>query len=202
MGARASQGGIARRMPCLVAAVLVACSTGVVQAGVRVEDSVQTYRVAGDSSRALWDQMHRLGPLDETEHRRFAALTHWYVSWHYWYRSNGNECHIDRFEVTLSAQTTLPEWADEARGPPALRAEWADFITRLRGHESGHRANGLQAAESVERSIESVGHNRDCSALGQAIDAAGHAAIARANRADIDYDARTQHGATQGAVLP
>ena len=190
------------RMASRVAAAVLACASGIAAAEVKVDDKVQTYSITGGTARALWDQMHELGPVDETEHRRFAAVTHWDLRWHYWYQNSGLECRIDRFEVSVSTRTTLPEWSDAAQGTPALRSEWAVFIDHLRTHEAGHRTHGLQAAETVERTIASIGHNRDCGALGRAIDAAGHAALEAAHRADIDYDASTKHGVTQGAVLP
>jgi len=43
---------------------------------------------------------------------------------------------------------------------------------------------------------------RNCNALQVGADDRANALIREANRADIDYDGRTRHGATQGVKFP
>ncbi len=169
--------------------------------------NIKTYSIHGSSSRELWDQIHHLGPLDAKEGKHFAGFTHWYVAWHYWFVRDGSGhdhdgCRLDRSTVSIDTTTTLPTWADPTDGSKALQAEWDVFAARLKEHEAGHRDNGMQAAVAIRHLIDGIGRAPDCHALGEQIDAGARAAIARANQADVDYDAKTQHGKTQGAVLP
>ncbi len=186
----------------VVLSLLLQGSASVSGLAITVEDRVEVYPIRGATANALWEQMHLSGPLDGTEGKRFAGKTRWHVAWHYWFRSDGRSCRIDRSDVAFSNVTTLPEWSDPVHGAPGLQAEWKSFIARLREHEAGHRSNGMRAAVAVRRIVDIAMPTADCQTLGNTIDASARAVLARANRADIDYDTATRHGQTQGAVLP
>jgi predicted secreted Zn-dependent protease len=68
-------------------------------------------------------------------------------------------------------------------------------------HEKGHAQNAIDAARKIEAGILALPSEPTCDALRTKANDLGHALmlIKDANQADIDYDRRTQHGATQGA---
>jgi hypothetical protein len=76
-------------------------------------------------------------PIDGTEGKRFASMTHWNVSWRYRYRNERGACRIDKSEVSIVTVTVLPEWMDKAHGTPVLRRGARQGSCRL-----SHAANG------------------------------------------------------------
>ena len=103
------------------------------------------------------------------------AYTTWNVNW------TGN-C-----RVSLKISYTYPRWTNQGSAPPALRAAWNQMMTNLRTHEEGHGQHGKNAAKEIEQS-----HCRsDPKTITQKWAAQ-----------DKTYDAQTNHGRTQGVVLP
>ena len=189
-------------LAAVVLSLLVQGSASVSGLAITVDDRVQVYPVRGATANELWEQIHLSGPQEGSHGKRFAGKTKWHITWHYWFRSDGQSCRVERSEVAFSSVTTLPVCSDPVHGSPGLQAEWKAFISRLKEHEAGHRSNGMRAAITVRRIVDAAVPTADCRRLGSTIDSSARAALARANHADIDYDATTEHGQTQGAVLP
>ncbi|MBS0213174.1 MAG: DUF922 domain-containing Zn-dependent protease [Proteobacteria bacterium] len=184
----------------LLASMLQAASAA--NAGVETNLHVQTYAIGGSSADALWEQIHQRGPLFAKDGKRYAAYTHWNVHWHYDYWRDAGGCRIERASVTLEATQTFPEWVDRANASRWLQGRWDAFVVHLKQHEDGHLQHGRQAAQAIGHAIDSIGRAPECATLGKQIDAYAHYAIARAAHDDLQYDADTRYGQTQGAVLP
>lgn len=129
----------------------------------------------------------------------YDARTNWSVSWHYFYRQSGDRCEIGTVTVKLAITYTLPrlETADAA-----LAESFERYLVKLREHEDGHADNGRGVARRIDDAIRALAPEARCDALGQDADAAARAIIADGNRNDVEYDARTQNGRTQGARWP
>jgi len=191
-----------RRMLRLLALLIVLLAAAApADAPVRIVDSVASYRIEGATAQELWNQIHVLGPL-EVDQKRYAADTRWSVTWHYEFSTEAGTCRVAQADVTFSDVMTLPEWVDQADGSRALQGAWASFVAQLKVHEAGHRRNGMQAALTIRHVIDGLGTERDCAVLGNAIETAAREAIVQAHSKDVDYDATTRHGETQGATLP
>jgi predicted secreted Zn-dependent protease len=83
--------------------------------------------------------------------------------------------------------------------PAALGEAFANYTKTLLLHERGHVQNGIDIAKRIEDRIGAMPPERSCTRLGQAANELGQSLIKEGNRQDIDYDARTQPGKTQGA---
>ena len=184
-----------------LALLLQAVAAAPAIADVNVDDRIAFYRVEGSNTRELWAQIHQFGPPDADTGKRYAAYTKWHVVWTYRFRSNSTGCRLEDIAVSDSTVTTLPQWVNEDRMDASLRSRWDQFVAKLREHEAGHRQNGLLAAQAVRDILANAPPQPDCHALDAQASAAAHDAIRRSNQADRDYDARTEHGVTQGTVL-
>jgi len=131
----------------------------------------------------------------------YAAYTRWFVKWNYDYGGSSSRCVLSSSTVNLRVVFTYPSWKDRAKASPALRARWDRFMRALKLHENGHKQNGVRAARDVNALLGRAGSAGSCTALGASVNRRADAAIARWAGADKTYDARTDHGTTQGAIL-
>jgi predicted secreted Zn-dependent protease len=195
---------IARILGALLAVSSLAAEAGLANA---LADPVVTemfdyYDVDGATAQEIRADLNRLGPIDGTEHRRFDAVTHWYVRWRYTYKNVDNGCEIATVSTSADITYAFPRLQRGSSAPTALRRAFAGFLKNLLVHEKGHARVGIDIASRIEQGIRRLPPAPTCPVLEDAANDLGHALIKEANRRDIDYDAQTQHGKTQGARFP
>jgi predicted secreted Zn-dependent protease len=159
------------------------------------------YEIHGATPGDLRDQMNRLGPADSTG-RRFDGRTDWYIDWHYSYNGTNTGCKIATTEVDVKVTFTLPHWAPPNNISPGLVEKWDKYMVALQSHEDGHKNNALSSGQAILRAFKALPPYPDCDEVKQNISATGQRIIKQANQNDLDYDAQTKHGATQGATFP
>ena len=160
-----------------------------------------TYRETTDRYAVHGTRMEQLRAGLTRGPRGFAAYTAWRVDWRYTYAVSPSSCRVSSSTVRVEVRFTYPLWSERARGPAGLRTRWDRFLQRLRVHEAGHRLNGVRAGNEVSSLLAAAISRPTCAALGLAVDARAKTIVQRHARADKTYDARTDHGRTQGAVL-
>jgi len=89
---------------------------------------------------------------------------------------------------------TRPRLADEATASKGLLERWRRYYRALTEHEAGHANLAYEHRDDVLSAIKG--------ATCETAQAAGQAALDRIRALQRDYDARTRHGATQGATFP
>lgn len=128
----------------------------------------------------------------------YDAKVRWYFRWNYTYRNTASGCSMARVTVTLDLAMIEPA----LRSPDAgLQKSFDDYIARLRVHEEGHAAIARATAQRIDAALQPL-TAPTCNALGQRANEMGHALVAESNAEQAAYDARTDHGATQGARWP
>lgn len=167
-----------------------------------VKRNVVHYDVGGATAPEIRAEPNRLGPTDQAEKRRVDAHTRWSVKWTYRYRNVGQDCAIARVSTTVDVTITLPRLKADSSRPAELTRAFEEFAAKLLLHEEGHAQNGIDAAKRIEAAMLAIKPHPTCDALGRAANALGNALIKEANQKDIEYDARTQRGRTQGAQFP
>jgi predicted secreted Zn-dependent protease len=167
----------------------------------RADDAeVVYYDIVGSTDRALNQQMHEKGPIG-TEGKRVDGHTHWHVQWYFHYQPANEGCRFTDLDVTVTGTITLPRWAGD-EGPAALRKKWRRFVDALRIHEDGHYAHGLSAAREIEALGRTFRIAEGCAAISKRFNTEAQAILTKYQKADVDYDADTRHGRSQGAVFP
>jgi predicted secreted Zn-dependent protease len=167
-----------------------------------VTQTFDYYDVDGATAQELRADLNRLGPMDGTEHRRFDAVTHWYVRWRFTYTNVGGGCEISSVSTSADITYAFPRLRRRSTAPAALRRAFAGYLENLLVHEKGHARVGIDIASRIEQGIRRLPPAPTCPVLDDAANDLGHALIKEANQLDIDYDAQTQHGKTQGARFP
>jgi len=159
---------------------------------------VEFYDVQGISGRELLKSLNDRGPAGK-DGVRFHGFTKWHVRWTYQFRSKGKLCEIQSLETEPSGIMTLPKWDSPDRASTKLKQEWARYSAALRVHEDGHYHLGVSAAKEIKQRLSSLTNASGCKALQQEIDSKASAIISEFNAKDLEYDATSQHGSTQGA---
>jgi predicted secreted Zn-dependent protease len=163
-----------------------------VDAALDLQVQVKHYEVQGNDRESLLLSLKMRGP------QGFHGLAQWKLRYAFTSQKRAALCQIDSVRVSVEGEILMPRWRDEARAAPALRQRWADYIVALKQHEDGHIDHGRELALSVRQGLLALGP-RPCDQLVVQAQREFDRLQGNAKDRDRDYDARTQHGATQGA---
>jgi predicted secreted Zn-dependent protease len=143
----------------------------------------RTYEVLGADERMLELAMELRGP--QRGGRAFVAFTDWEVHW---------ERTASGLGVRFHAVVTLPLWRPPRFCSAELVDRWARFRDAVAVHERGHVEIGLAAARALAAVADAPPRPGEWSEVTRAI-------VAPYLDLERRYDAETQHGAAQGAIL-
>jgi predicted secreted Zn-dependent protease len=172
------------------------------QPGFTVSTRAVYYRITGRTAAELRAQMNRRGPLDYFTGKRYDAFVNWSFSWWYHDRVRAGECRITSAEVLVELKYTDPRWLRPRNVSTALAGSWNRYLKALHIHEQGHGAIAVGVGRKLHAGIRALAPRRSCQKLEAAADVLGAGTLERANKLEAAYDARTDHGATQGARFP
>jgi len=150
------------------------------------------YDIAGTTEEELGAQLEALGPMGYDGYRG-DATTRWYIRWD-WRGYEASDCRLDEAVVSYEIQVILPHWTPPEDASPDLVAKWSRYTRALAEHEKGHVDFVVASYDLVAEAIK----NATC----ETAEAAAQTALDLIRQHDIDYDAATDHGATQGARFP
>lgn len=161
--------------------------------------AIHYYDVHGDTlaDAVQWMDLH--GP-SGADGRRFHGYTEWRLVWRYRYRPDRSGCAVDSVETELDVTMQLPRWHMPHDAPGAAVHEWERYSAALRAHEDGHAGIGAAAADALKRQLEAL-RSTTCPALVAEVERVGTAILEQYRARELEYDASTGHGATQGARL-
>lgn len=137
-----------------------------------------------------------------TDGRTYDAFTSWYVKWRYEYYTSDGYCSLEAVDVSVDVEYTLPKWVVKPLGNQKTWINWNRYSDALKKHEDGHRDFGIGAARDIEAALLSIGSRPRCDTLGADANAIGYRILDDYRRKEIEYDRKTEHGRTQGAVFP
>lgn len=157
------------------------------------------YEVTGTTLREIHQSLRQNRPWKNTW--QTDGYTRWHVQWNFATSASGGKCRLTSFNTRTTITITLPRWVTATNASDPVRAEWQRYITALGQHEAGHGQFALAAANEIQKRARETGENADCSALKQQINSLAQGIVTQYRAKEKEYDERTQHGATQGAVL-
>jgi len=159
---------------------------------------VEFYDVQGSSGAEVLKSMNERGPVGK-DGLRHHGHTSWHVKWTYHLAYQGKSCEIASLVIEPSGTMTLPRWDRPDRASKNLKQEWDRYAAALREHESGHYDFALSASNEIKQRLSSLNGSAGCQALRGEIDSKARAVLSEFQAKELDYDATTKHGATQGA---
>jgi predicted secreted Zn-dependent protease len=172
--------------------------TGLIQ----VVDQPMKYDIFGNTGSEIEQQIEACAPRVPNAGGVFTAYTSYAISWNYDYFVTGSgQCSLTDEKVGVHINQVFPAWQSTVSAEAGLGAEWQTFMTNLRTHEQGHVVLDLQYAKQMLSDMQTFPAT-DCANIAQITNAKLNNDVAALNQANDDYDARTNHGATQGAIIP
>lgn len=150
------------------------------------------YDISGSSEIELRQQLDLLSPTG-FDNFKGDSTTNWNIYWN-WGGYGTSTCDLNSAEVTYTVEVIMPRWTAPNNAPTELITKWNQYIKVLSEHEQGHVDFVVENYTIVEDAIK----NATCDTA----ESVAQEALAVIRQHDIDYDAETDHGATQGARFP
>jgi predicted secreted Zn-dependent protease len=147
------------------------------------------YPVDGRSRRGIREQMNARRP--EVNGQRHDARTTWRYATR-WRGGPGGACLPQTSEVTVSITVTMPDLQDPDRLNRDERAAWDRYMVGLELHEGNHARIANLGAEQMQAAMRAASSCEEMQAVVERIGS-------EISAASVEYDRRTQHGATEGA---
>jgi len=166
----------------------------------RATERTEHYAVTGNTARDLREQMDRMGKRG-ADGKSFDANTSSRIRWDFTFAPSSDECRIGTVLVLLDIRCHLPEWTDRGSAPRAVQEAWDRYLEKLTAHEHAHGELAKRTAENLELAIQNMPGKRYCDEVGSAANELANEAIRTLQRQDAEYDERTKHGVTEGAVF-
>jgi len=183
--------------------VVTLLMTGTAYADPMINTRTTYYDISGRSNRVLRREMSIKGPRFNNGSTRYWAITRWMVNWNAHYQpNNGYGCSISAIQTTVSIEFTYPRWIDRANARPNMGRQWDRMYQALVAHEETHASHGIAAAKQIEHELLQLSNYNNCNNLRQEAATRAQQIIQRYQRADVQFDQRTHHGANEGVRLP
>jgi predicted secreted Zn-dependent protease len=156
--------------------------------------TVTHYSVEGHDFESLTNSLRANGP------KGFHGFASWRVSYEYTTKRRRDACQIDTVNTKVSGEVLMPRWSNEPSAPLALQRRWGDYYATLKKHEDGHIQHGRDLALLVQERLMGIGAV-PCDQMPGLAQSEFQRLYNNLKTRDQEYDARTNHGATQGAVF-
>ena len=164
------------------------------------QETTEYYEIKGGSDRELKKMMQSLGPKG-SDGKRYYAHTAWQVNWNFYMGRRFGGCMIAGIQTTVNVKYLMPKWVDEKNGPEMVQKHWREFMQALQEHEKGHADIAMKAAKEIEEALPRTKLQPVCEAVAKKANESGQEIINKFVAMEKDYDSKTKHGKTQGAVF-
>jgi predicted secreted Zn-dependent protease len=177
-------------------------SLGGAAAGLTTQiDPTHYYQVYGYTNTQIRQQINACAP-KLSGNDDFTGYTTYRLSWQYRYSGNADgTCSLVAPKIGMHIGEVLPSWQASAYATPGLATKWSAFIAGLDTHEHGHITLDQQYAAQILASLQAMPAT-DCGTIAAQANAIINNGVAALDAANVNYDTQTNHGATQGAILP
>lgn len=159
-----------------------------------IQIAVTHYSVQGQDYDSLMSSLRANGP------KGFHGLASWNIRYDYTTKRRGDACQIDTVRTQVNGRILMPRWTDELSAPQALRRRWNDYYAALKWHEDGHIQHGKELALLVKERLIGLGV-APCDQMQVMAQKEFDRLYGNLKMRDQEYDARTNHGAIQGAIF-
>lgn len=158
------------------------------------------FKVSGASERELRRSINQSRPWKDKPEGD--AHTAWKIEWTFSMTSSQTACRVHSFATKTAITMTLPKWTSNPSAPQALARRWESYLAALKVHEEGHKQIALAAAAEIQKRVKALKPAPECDALSASVNNTARDVIAEYRQKEIEYDRKTDHGATQGARFP
>ncbi|QQS19732.1 DUF922 domain-containing protein [Candidatus Saccharibacteria bacterium] len=130
----------------------------------------------------------------------YHAATAYQLNWAYTPTVTNGFCSITDVKVGLHVNQLMPAFSPGNAISPEVASAWDSYAHALKTHEDGHAAIDTNYATRLTVALQNLG-SIDCNAMTSQVQTVIDSYVAMLDTANELYDAQTNHGATQGAIL-
>ncbi|MES2944849.1 MAG: DUF922 domain-containing protein [Pseudomonadota bacterium] len=156
--------------------------------------AVNHYEVQGHDQGSLLRSLRANGP------NGFHGFASWNVSYEYTTKPDRDACQIISVRLKVSGKILMPRWIDASAAPVQLQQRWGEYYAALKRHEDGHIQHGRELALLVNERLMGLG-SLPCDQMQARTQVEFQRLYDNLKTRDQEYDARTQHGKSQGIAL-
>ncbi|MBJ6726969.1 DUF922 domain-containing protein [Geomesophilobacter sediminis] len=166
-----------------------------------VKEHYDFYDINGTSVGDLRKQMRSNGTR-WNDGRVYAALTTWDIHYNYDIFEHDGRCGVKSVATDVDIVYHFPRRITSLATPDVIGGVWSDYYEHLKVHEFGHKELAIKAAGEINETLASLDNFSSRTDLEREVKRLIDAKLKKLNDDQVEYDAETHHGATQGAVLP
>ena len=159
---------------------------------VNMQVAINHYPVHGHDYKSMLRSKRENGP------NGYGGLARWRIRYEYTTKKSMNDCKIDTVRTTIAGNILMPNWVDERSADQGLRRRWRRYYDALMRHEEGHIQHGRELALMVNARLLGLG-SVPCNEMKTRAKSEFDRVYQNLLGRDQEYDARTNHGETQGA---
>ena len=164
---------------------------------------VVTYNVTGKTVNDISKSLAANAMADPHEPgSRYYALTKWQLTDNWEVKPSPRGCEVSGGNISLAITMTLPALATTTGVSADTLKQFNTFMEKTVLHESGHAELALQGTRDYQRALGNFPPVSSCDGLKTQLSDLFRRSFDAIDSANSDYDAKTQHGFTQGAVFP
>lgn len=152
------------------------------------ESEIIYYPVSGKTPLELHMAMKRNGPFNDIVQQRVYAEIHWRITWKFDYINEPGKCRLGKLVLTVPTIITMPKWVDAEGAPAETQAVWPTVLAKIRQHEDGHKAIGVEGANVLARRLKSLPSYATCQELNNVIRNEGDRIVGEYHLANRAFD--------------
>ena len=165
----------------------------------RVNEKYDLYDINGKTADQLRKEMRQRGT-KWNDGATYAAETSWDIRYDYDIFHEEGRCSIKSVKTDVDIVYHLPHMVSSAPDSE-LTVLWGEFFGHLKRHEFGHKDIAVKAAAEINEILTSLGNFSNESELEREATRRTEEKFCSMKQIQIEYDHKTKHGETQGAVL-
>ncbi|HTG96787.1 MAG TPA: DUF922 domain-containing protein [Burkholderiales bacterium] len=152
------------------------------------ESEIIYYPVRGRTPLELHMSMKQNGPFNDIVQQRVYAEIHWRITWKFDYVNEPGRCRLNKIALSVPTIITMPKWIDAEGAPAETQALWPTVLAKIRQHEDGHKAIGIEGANVLARRLRSLPSYASCQELNRVINSEGERIIGEYSLANRAFD--------------
>ena len=165
----------------------------------KVKERYEYYDINGATVGDLQKQIKENGTR-WNDGKTYAAVTSWDIDYDYDVLRRDDQCSIKSVKTDVSIVYHLPRRIS-LRSPAELGKTWDNYMAHVKLHEYGHKDIAVKTAGEINEALASLGCFKSKKELEKEAKRLIDEKLKEMKSAQIEYDARTRHGETQGAIL-
>jgi predicted secreted Zn-dependent protease len=158
------------------------------------------YPITGDNIDEIRHTL-QINGLKDSENHVFTAKTTPKFTWKYNFSESAMGCSIKSTNVEVEITYQLPKLLNYDNLSASDKAEWDRYYANTYKHEQGHTQISTETAKKIEWETQNILPKSTCGETARTANLLVSNILNNHDKDNLNYDAVTNHGVQQGAVL-